>query len=204
MNNLLLLCLSLSLSGSLVAFTFILLRPVMRRISKTWQYYIWLLVILRLLIPVSLDINIVGRLFQQAETHFFFQEASSMESLPERQRLNLPAPNVYDLKNNDTQKLSTAPAIFFSWKNHVFGVLWLSAAMLFLFRKVYGYRQLMKAVKSENEIVIDGQLTDILQTVSAAMGIQKKLSVCVNPLGLWRLQYVCTGSIHWFTGYENK
>lgn len=71
MNNLLLLCLSLSLSGSLAAFTLILLRPILRRFSKTWQYYIWLLVILRLLIPVSLDINIVGRLFQQAETRFF-------------------------------------------------------------------------------------------------------------------------------------
>lgn len=182
MNNLLLLCLSLSLSGSLVAFTLILLRPILRRFSKTWQYYIWLLVILRLLIPVSLDINFAGRLFQQAETRFSFQEASPMENLPESQQLNLPEPNAFDFKNNATQKLSTTHDIFYSWKNHVLGILWLSAAMVFLFRKVYGYSQLIKAVKSENKIVIDGQLTDTLQTVSAAMGIKKKLSVCMNPL----------------------
>lgn len=72
-----------------------------------------------------------------------------MENLPESQQLNLPEPNAFDFKNNATQKLSTTHDIFYSWKNHVLGILWLSAAMVFLFRKVYGYSQLIKAVKSE-------------------------------------------------------
>ena len=45
--------LSLSLSGSLLILLLFLLRPVIKaRLSKRWQYYIWLVVAARLM-PVS-------------------------------------------------------------------------------------------------------------------------------------------------------
>lgn len=73
MHNLLLLWLSLSLSGSMVIVMIFLLKPFLRRFSKTWQYYIWLLAILRLLIPFSPNVSSVGDLFHQVETHFTAQ-----------------------------------------------------------------------------------------------------------------------------------
>ena len=54
MTALMKLILSLSLSGSLLILLLLLFRPLYRnRLSKSWQYYIWIVVILRLLLPAS-------------------------------------------------------------------------------------------------------------------------------------------------------
>ena len=54
MSELLKWVLSLSLSGSVLILFLMLLRPLVReRFSRRWQYYIWLLVIARLLLPVG-------------------------------------------------------------------------------------------------------------------------------------------------------
>ena len=53
MNEMLKLVLSLSLSGGVLILALLLSRPLWKdRVSKTWQYYIWLIVIARLLLPV--------------------------------------------------------------------------------------------------------------------------------------------------------
>ena len=70
MNDFLLLVISLSLSGALLTLLLAALRPLFKHLSRTWQYYIWLLVILRLLIPWSPEVNLVGGLFQQAEAYW--------------------------------------------------------------------------------------------------------------------------------------
>lgn len=52
--------LSLSISGGLVGLLVLLFRPVSERIfSRRWTYYLWLLVLVRLLIPVHADINLM-------------------------------------------------------------------------------------------------------------------------------------------------
>ncbi len=59
--------LSLSFSGSLLILALLLLRPWLRnRISRQWQYYAWLVVIARLLLPVTPGISLAGNLFQWA------------------------------------------------------------------------------------------------------------------------------------------
>lgn len=68
MSCLLKLILSLSLSGTLLILLLLLLHPVYgNRLSKQWQYYIWLVVIVRLLLPVTPETSLVGSLFQQTE-----------------------------------------------------------------------------------------------------------------------------------------
>lgn len=182
MNDFLLLWLSLSFSGALTALALILLRPVLRQFSKKWQYYIWLLVILRLLIPFSLDINIVGGLFQQAQTNFTPQytpaerfSESSDSDLSESPGFSVP-------ENNNPQKLSESASDFSFLKNHIWGALWLSVATVLFFRKVYGYGRLVKTIGRESERITDGQLPAILQTVCTAMGVKKKIPVRANPL----------------------
>lgn len=53
--------LSLSLSGALTVLLILLVRSLSRRLfSRRWNYYIWLLVIARLLVPVHIDIGYSG------------------------------------------------------------------------------------------------------------------------------------------------
>ena len=72
MSYLVKLLLSLSLSGSLLLLLLLALKPwYQKRLSQTWQYYIWLIVVARFLIPWNPGNGIVGNLFQQAQKTFF-------------------------------------------------------------------------------------------------------------------------------------
>lgn len=52
--------LSLSISGGLVGLLILLLRPLTERFfAKRWTYYLWFLVIARLLLPVHVDVNLM-------------------------------------------------------------------------------------------------------------------------------------------------
>ena len=52
--------LSLSVSGGLVGLLILLLRPVTKRyFARKWTYYLWLLVLVRLMVPVHVDANVM-------------------------------------------------------------------------------------------------------------------------------------------------
>ncbi len=64
MNETIKLILSLSLSGSILAIVIFALRPLVKnRFSKSIQYYIWIVVLLRLVIPFSFETSIMNNLF---------------------------------------------------------------------------------------------------------------------------------------------
>lgn len=63
MNEILKVILSLSFSGSLLMIILFLLRPVLKeRLSRQWQYYIWLIVIARLMLPFTSEPSLIGTL----------------------------------------------------------------------------------------------------------------------------------------------
>ncbi len=67
MNSLMMTFLSLSLSGSVLIAVLAALRPLYRnRLSRRWQYYIWLAVVLRLLLPFAPEQNLAARVFTGA------------------------------------------------------------------------------------------------------------------------------------------
>ncbi len=52
--------LSLSISGGLVGLLILLLRPVTKRyFAKKWSYYLWILVLIRLMVPVHVNTNLM-------------------------------------------------------------------------------------------------------------------------------------------------
>ncbi len=64
MNNALITILSLSASGSLLGMLILAGKPLLKnRVSKAFSYYIWILVLLRLVAPVSAPVSIMGSLF---------------------------------------------------------------------------------------------------------------------------------------------
>lgn len=68
MNDILILFFSMSLSGSLLILALFLAKPLYReRTSRQWQYYVWLIVIARLLLPFSPLKSISGMLVRRTE-----------------------------------------------------------------------------------------------------------------------------------------
>ncbi len=60
--------LSMSLSGSIVAVALLLLQKLFgKKLGRQWQYYLWLIAVLRFLIPFAPPHNLAGALFQKAE-----------------------------------------------------------------------------------------------------------------------------------------
>lgn len=52
--------LSLSISGGMVGLFILLLRPVTKKcFARKWTYYLWLLVLVRLMVPVHVDVNMM-------------------------------------------------------------------------------------------------------------------------------------------------
>lgn len=67
MNNIFKLLLSMSVSGSLMILVMLFMKPLFRnKISRQWQYYAWLIVIVRLILPITPDESLVGNLFRWA------------------------------------------------------------------------------------------------------------------------------------------
>ena len=76
--------LSLSLSGSvLIVGIFLFCHLFRKKLSKSWQYYIWLAVVARLLIPWSGEINLVGQAFSAAEQYVGQREMVAALVLPD-------------------------------------------------------------------------------------------------------------------------
>lgn len=69
MNSIVMTILSLSASGSLLALVLFAGKTFLKnRIPKAFSYYIWLLVLLRLVLPISAPVNLMGSLFVAGQT----------------------------------------------------------------------------------------------------------------------------------------
>lgn len=69
MNAWMRMLLSLSLSGAVMALIILAaVRLFGKRLGRRWQYYVWLLVVCRLLLPVAAPVNLMGTLFAGYET----------------------------------------------------------------------------------------------------------------------------------------
>ncbi len=164
----------------MIALLLILLRPVLRKFGNTWQYYLWLIVLVRLLIPFSADNSVIGGLFQQTETYFTIQY-SNIENPSNINNLNdTESIDITNYVNKTAQKSQTPTEDAFHVKRNFLGLLWLTVAMILFFRKIYGYWQFIKAIKRDCKIVEDKQLLSVLYTICKEMGIKKKIILCVN------------------------
>ncbi len=69
MNDMLRLILSLSLSGTIISLIIFSIKPLIEnRVSKSMQYYIWIVVLLRLILPFSFEESLMSKIFYKNNT----------------------------------------------------------------------------------------------------------------------------------------
>jgi len=150
MNALLVTILSLSLSGTIFIAILFLLKPLIRiRISKKWQYYVWLIVIVRLLLPFSLEINLIGSLFDeisQTNVPVFLER----NIFPERSgaiggtQVVPTYSEVSNLRNNAYYALVST----WGGVSSYLWLLWLIVAIALFVRKVTIYQGFVRYIKA--------------------------------------------------------
>ena len=68
MNAVLKIFLSMSFSGGLLILALLLGKQFLKdKISRQWQYYIWLIVVLRLLLPFGPEVSLMGKAYQTVD-----------------------------------------------------------------------------------------------------------------------------------------
>lgn len=86
MNEVLEVILSLSLSGGIVIIMlYLVLLLFEKKLCRQWQYYIWMIAIIRLLLPFAPQQNLMNELFQSAKPPISGIDNSSLEGLQNEQ-----------------------------------------------------------------------------------------------------------------------
>ncbi len=191
MNTVFKIFLSMSFSGGLLILTLLLGKRWLKdKISRQWQYYIWLVVILRLLLPFGPEVSLLGKTYQAVDW-----AVTRADALPARQ----PAPNI-------PGDMDDAPAAGLEQKNeyasspsesdtdvrpfqdiavllteHIW-LIWLVAALVLLIRKVTIYQGFMRYIRAGLTPVSDMELLDRLSIAAEQSGIKRPIELCVNPL----------------------
>lgn len=185
MNELLKTALSLSLSGSLLILTLLLCRPLLKnRISKRWQYYIWLVVIARLLLPFAPEVNLMGTIFHETEQHMAQPSQSLTAGL---EPASLPLPEKPSGTGGETASSSrTAPAAGFirmaRAAQEYLWVVWLGVAAALLIRKITVYQSFSHYVRAGQEEVSDIVLLDRLAQAGEQVGVKRPVELYTNSL----------------------
>lgn len=191
MNESMKLIFSMSVSGSVCILVLFLLKPLLKdRVSRRWQYYIWLIAVARLLLPSTPEVSPVGVLFGK-------QDQAAIRTVSER-------PIVYT--ENDSAVKALEPSedevsvslnnTFKNIKTTVLSCLWtgwLVVALLLLIRKITAYQSFIRYIKAGWEEVSDPALLDRLSQIGEGLGVRRPVELCTNSLILSPLIF---GALH--------
>ena len=191
MNAVLKIFLSMSFSGSLLILALLLGKRFLKdKISRQWQYYIWLVVVLRLLFPFEPEVSLLGKTYQAVD-----QAITQTASLPPQQQspLTTPGGNLAPVTgteqsnrsmNSPTEDLTTVhpfQEIGTLLTDQVW-LIWLAAAVVLLIRKATVYQSFIRYIKAGLTPVSDIEILDRLFITAEQAGIKRPVELCVNPL----------------------
>ena len=191
MNVALKIFLSMSFSGGLLILALLLGKRFLKdKISRQWQYYIWLIVLLRLLLPFGPEVSLMGKAYQAVD-----QVISQATPLPLQQHpsQNAPGDNFIptvgteqhnELVNSPADDITTVHPfqnIGIMLINYIW-LVWLVVALGFLIRKITIYQGFMRYINAGLTPISDIERLDELSIVAEQLGTKKPIELCVNPL----------------------
>lgn len=205
MNEMMKTVLSLSLSGTLCIFILLFCRPLYReRLSRRWQYYIWLVVIARLLLPWTPDTSpagsIVQRITQQTswadtpqgitlETDKTAAQGIMQETDRTDMQKTTQETGKADMQNTEqdaeltssknTELAKLQPIRFLMQKLHL---IWLVTALLLFIRKAAIYQSFAKFIHAGSAAVNEISLLEHVGEIIREQHIKGTVDLYTNSL----------------------
>lgn len=189
MEQLFKMILSLSVSGTLVGGVILLIRPVTKKyFSKRWSYYLWLLVLFRLMIPVHTGVNLMNSLYTRLpawRTVWMREETNALNT----------SDAVYGLRSDEGKEISngdrgsgissgeyldTDTFINASVLLKTAAVIWLIGIMVCALWKIYGYRRFMRTIRRSAVLTTNQQILAQREECRARLGIKRRVPVYVS------------------------
>lgn len=161
MNEVVKIFLSMSLSGSIMIVLLSIFCVLFgKKLSRRWQYYIWLVAIIRLLLPVAPQQNLMNRLFQESGV------AVSTSGIPENTAAQYVRGDdrmetgndwedvTFQVTASEMRSLYTGEAEGWNIKQYLW-IFLLLPAMLLLTRKITAYQGFIRCIRAGSEEVQD-------------------------------------------------
>ena len=171
--------LSLSVSGALLLLLILGLKPLYKnKFSKRWQYYIWIVVALRFLLPFTPDTTIIGSLFEKFDTTAITNEIPTNPNVP------VPA----DTGNNKAEPIQpnreiTTAAMREPVDKYVcLFFIWSALALVLFVRKITVYQGFIQYIKAGNKEVSDIKILNLLSDCEEKLNIKTRVELSCNPL----------------------
>ena len=171
--------LSLSVSGALLLLLILGLKPLYKnKFSKRWQYYIWIVVALRLLLPFTPDTTIIGSLFEKFDTTAITNEIPTNPNVP------VPA----DTGNSKAEPIQTNREVTTAAMREPFNkyvclfFIWSALALVLFVRKVTVYQGFIQYIKAGNKEVSDIKILNLLSDCEEKLNIKTRVELSCNPL----------------------
>ena len=196
MNTILKVFLSMSCSGALLILALFLLKRVLKnKISRQWQYYIWLVAVLRLLLPFGLEISLLGKVYQALDQTITESIPSPQQSAPQQPLPSIPESNFTPAagtepdneQDNSPTEDFTPTRPFQELKALLFHpvwlvlLIWLVVALSLLIRKITIYQGFAQYIRAGWTPVSDTRLLDQLSLTAERLSMKKPIELAVNP-----------------------
>ena len=190
MNRVLEIFLSLSFSGSLIILLLFLAKPFWKdKISRQWQYYIWLVVLLRLLLPFGPESNLSGKTYRAvdqalvqasflSESRGRMQDAKSgfdPAGAPERDAEYADNPAKASSAVSSLRDMASLLANY-AW------LIWIMVSLGMLIRKITIYQGFVRYIRAGMVPVSDMEMLDKLALAAKDAGVERPVELCCNPL----------------------
>lgn len=206
MNELLQRYASVSLSASLLTMALLLLRPLYKqRFGKQWQYYVWLIVILRFLIPWNPVNGQIGsfiyKVQEEIQTDTVEPLSNGNMSTDAKERNDketnmdmINAKYVSETGEEDTKSAwNQEIQKKIPWILQNLWIFWLTPAFVLFIRKVTVYQSFLKFLKAGSVPVDDMGRLEMLGKVMEQNHVQCPVGLYTNSL---TASVIMTGFFH--------
>lgn len=180
MNEFMKILLSLSVSGTLLLLIILGLKQLYKnKFSRRWQYYIWIIVALRFLLPVTPDTTIVGSLFENFDATVITTESPASQNMPVAVNTNNNKAEPIQANGNIADAPTTHKT--FSLYAYMF-VVWVALALVLFVRKITVYQGFIQYIKAGNTEVSDIKTLNLLSDCLEKLNIKTRVELSYNPL----------------------
>ncbi|WP_171014972.1 M56 family metallopeptidase [Culicoidibacter larvae] len=184
------LILSLSVSGSLLILVIIGIRFLGQRFFKRqWLYYLWVVALLRLIIPLAPEFSLTNMIFNNFSLSSSITVGDNVTGLYQDSVVidngsmiigseSVKLPNLGEPVN--TVMKSTLDIFRFVWE--YFWIVWLLVALICFAYRLTTYYNFARYVRAGSQSVDNPELLDLLADVCDELHIKRPIELAVNPL----------------------
>ena len=178
MNEFMKILLSLSVSGTLLLlFILGLKRLYKNKFSRGWQYYIWVIVALRFLLPFTADATVVGSLFEKFDAKTVTDGSYMGQNADNQEHADRGG-----AKPIQEGKGLTAAAAHTPFYLYALSFAWLALALALLARKLMVYQSFIRRIRAGSIEASDTETLKLLSDCKEKLNIKANVGLFHNPL----------------------